>query len=119
MSPKFDLEGRLLDYAAAIVQLTEQMRQSRAGTHVGGQLLRSGTSPLFNHGEAQAAESNNDFVHKLKICLKELHESHRGLRLIQRVPLIPDPSNLPSIIKETDELIRIFTSSIRTAKNRK
>jgi len=81
-------------------------------------LLRAGTSSLPNHGEAQAAESLNDFVHKLKICLKELRESFRWLRLIARVPLVDKPDKVNALIQETDELIRIFVTSIRTAKTR-
>jgi four helix bundle protein len=81
-------------------------------------LLRSGTSPLPNHGEAQAAESAKDFVHKLKICLKELRESWRWLLLIQRVPLLR-PRLVEALVKETDELIRIFVRSIQTAEQRK
>jgi four helix bundle protein len=73
-----------------VIRLTEEMHETKAGNHVGGQLLRSGTSPLFNHGEAEAAESPRDFLHKMKICLKELRESKRALRLIAAVPLIRD-----------------------------
>jgi four helix bundle protein len=116
---KYDLDDRLLEYSTSIVRLTETMPSTRAANHVGGQLLRSGTSPLFNHGEAQAAESPNDFVHKMKICLKELRESERALRLVKKVPLISHPAKVDSLLKETDELIRIFVSSIRTAKNNK
>ena len=61
---KYDLEDRLLEYSAMIVRLTEEMDSSKAGNHVGGQLLRSGTSPFFNHGEAEAAESPKDFIHR-------------------------------------------------------
>ena len=93
------------------------MPRSRTALHVGGQLLRSGTSPLFNHGEAQGAESPNDFVHKLKVCLKELRETERALRLTARVPLVDDRSAIDLLMKEADELIRIFVTSIRTAKN--
>ena len=82
-APPYDLEERLLEYAARIIRLADSLKNSRAANHVGGQLLRSGTSPLPNHGEARAAESLNDFVHKLKICLKELRESHRWLRRAQ------------------------------------
>jgi four helix bundle protein len=114
--PKYDLEERLLDYAAAIIRLVESLPSNRAGNHVAAQLLRSGTSPLPNHGEAQAAESPNDFVHKLKISLKELRESIRWLRLIRRVPLMKESSQVDSLIQETDELIRIFFSSIETAQ---
>ena len=58
---KYDLEDRLLEYAASVIRLVEKMPNTRAANHVGGQLLRSGTSPLFNHGEAQAAESSLNF----------------------------------------------------------
>ena len=71
------MEERLLEYAARIVRLVEKLPNTRAGNHVAGQLLRSGTSALPNHAEAQAAESRKDFVHKLKICHKELRESRR------------------------------------------
>jgi four helix bundle protein len=112
----FDLEERLLDYAADIIRLTERTPHSRAGNHVAGQLLRSGTSPLPNHGEAQAAESRDDFIHKMSICLKELRESRRWLRLIHRVPLTRDLSTVETLVQETEELIRIFHKSIKTAK---
>jgi len=79
--------------------------------------LRSGTSPLPNHGEAQAAESREDFVHKLSICLKELRESRRWLRLILRVPLTREAKPVEALVSETEELIRIFHKSIRTAKS--
>jgi four helix bundle protein len=84
---KYDLEDRLLDYSVRIIRLVEEMPTTRAGNHVGGQLLRSGTSPLFNHGEAESAESPRDFVHKLRVCLKELRESRRALRLVEAVRL--------------------------------
>ncbi|MBM4044034.1 MAG: four helix bundle protein [Planctomycetes bacterium] len=113
---KYDLEERLLDYGARVIRLVEALPKTRSGNHVGGQLLRSGTSPLFNHGEAQAAESPADFVHKMKVCLKELRESRRALRLIQYVPLIKPTSRMDSLISETEELIRIFASSIKTAE---
>ena len=118
MNAEYNLEERLLDYSARIIRLVERLPDTRAGNHIAGQLLRSGTSPLPNHGEAQAAESRNDFLHKLKICLKELRESHRWLLLIQRVPLLR-PRRVDALVKETDELIRIFVSSIQTAQQRK
>ncbi len=112
----YDLEERLLDYAALIVRLTERLPDTRAGNHIAGHLLRSGTSPLPNHGEAEGAESKNDFVHKLGICHKELRESRRWLRLIKRVPLLTDTDALDTALNETDELVRIFAASIRTAR---
>ena len=100
MNADYDLEERLLEYSARIIRLVERLPNTRAGNHVAGQLLRSGTSPLPNHGEAEAAESANDFVHKLKICLNELRESYRWLRLIQRVPLLR-PRLVDPLVKET------------------
>lgn len=115
----YDLEERLLDYAADVIRLTERLPNTRAGAHVGGQLLRSGTSPLSNHGEAQAAESPDDSIHKLKVCLKELRESSRWLRLIKRVPLLEPESQVDALAEETDELIRIFVASTRTSQRKK
>jgi four helix bundle protein len=82
---RYDLEDRLLDFAVQVVELTELLPNTRAGNHIAGQLLRCGTSPLSNHGEVEAAESRKDFLHKLRICLKELRETKRWLRLVSRL----------------------------------
>ncbi|HEX3890647.1 MAG TPA: four helix bundle protein [Verrucomicrobiae bacterium] len=113
---KFDLEDRLLEFASAIIDLSEKLPNSRAGNHVAGQVLRSGTSPFPNHGEAESAESRDDFIHKLKICLKELRETRRWARLIQRKGWAKNETTLLFVLGESDELIRIFMSSIRTAR---
>ena len=112
---KYDLEERLLAYSAMVIRLAEGIEKTRAGNHVAGQLLRSGTSPLFNHGEAEEAESRRDFVHKLKICQKELKESKRALMLVKTVPLVKPATQVDPVLKETEELIRIFSKSIKTA----
>ena len=111
---RYDLEERLLEFAARIIRLVDALPNTRAGNHIGGQLLRCGTSPLANHGEVEAAESRNDFIHKLRICLKELRESSRWLRLLERVELVR-PEKIRPIFAEADELVRIFKASIRTA----
>ena len=116
---KYDLEERLLEYSVNIIKLVEELLNTRAGNHVAGQLLRSGTSPYPNHGEAQAAESKKDFIHQMRICLKELRQSHRWLKLIQRVPLVKPTKRPDDLLQETDELVRIFVSSIRTAEKKK
>jgi four helix bundle protein len=115
----FDLEDRLLDFAARIIRVSESMKPSPAGRHVGDQLLRSGTSPFANHGEAEGAESLNDFVHKLRICYKELRESRRWMRLAQRADLLDQPERLTPLLDEADELIRIFAASLRTAEKKR
>jgi four helix bundle protein len=114
----YDLEDRLLEYAAQIISVTEKLKNTRAACHVGDQLLRAGTSPYFNHGEAESAESPRDFIHKLKVCLKELRESWRALRLIKKASLSNDASLIDAALTETDELIRIFVASIRTAQQK-
>ncbi len=112
----YDLEDRLLKFAADIVELTESLPNTRAGNHIAGQLLRCGTSSLSNHGEAEAAESRRDFLHKLRICLKELRETKRWLRLLSRAKNIGTPANFTRCLNEVEELIRIFVASIRTAE---
>ena len=111
----YDLEDRLLEYAVRIIRVAESMRRSAAGLHIADQLLRSGTSPYGNHGEAEGAESRDDFIHKLRVCFKELRESRRWLKLIQRAELIDKPELLGGLINEADELVRIFAQSIQTA----
>jgi four helix bundle protein len=106
----YDLEERLLEYSARIIGIVELLPNTRTGNHVAAQVLRS--------GEAQAAESPKDFVHKLRISLKELRETHRCLKLIRRVPLIEKVELLDDISQETEELIKIFFASIKTAEKK-
>jgi four helix bundle protein len=118
MGTTFDLEERLLNYAAAVIRFADKIGRSPAGSHVAGQLLRAGTAALPNHAEAQAAESAADFAHKLSICLKELRETRRWLLLIQRVPLIDQPAAVNPVLRETEELVRIFHRSRKTVQLR-
>ena len=113
---KFDLEERLIDFAVLIIEISESLNNTRAGNHIGGQLLRSGTSPALHYGEAQSAESRNDFVHKLKILLKELRESLVALKIIKRVLLTKKMDIIEKGISECNELISIFVKSIETVK---
>ncbi len=113
MARVYDLQQRLLHYSANIIRLVESLPKTRTGNHVGGQLLRCGTSPLSNHGEAQAAESVDDFIHKISVCLKESRESLRWLLLVRLVPLVTPLTLTNDLITETDELIRIFIGAFR------
>ena len=113
---KYDLEERLLEFACAVIDLSEKLPDTRAGNHVSAQILRSGTSPFPNHGEAEEAESREDFIHKLKVSLKELRETRRWARLISRKGWLKNDSSLVFVLRESDELIRIFFSSIQTAR---
>jgi four helix bundle protein len=113
---KYDLEDRLLEFAVQVIDFTEALPNTRAANHIAGQLLRSGTSPYGNQGEVESAESRKDFVHKLKVCLKELRETRRWLRLAGRLKTLPRLPNLGECVNEAEELIRIFVASIRTAE---
>ena len=111
-----ELEERLIDFSVRIVKLSSRLPKTPAGRHIAGQILRSGTSPAPNYGEARGAESRNDFVHKLRIVLKELNETSIWLRVIERSKLIRNEL-LADIIAENTELCRIFTASLKTARN--
>ncbi|MBE9543636.1 MAG: four helix bundle protein [Proteobacteria bacterium] len=115
----YDLEERLIDFAVRIIRMAESLPKTRVGNHITGQLIRCGTSPAPNYGEAQSAESRADFVHKMKVCLKELRETRVWLLMIVRAKLIKPTSKLDLLIQETNELISIFVTSIRTAKKAK
>lgn len=113
-----DIEERLIDFSVSIIDLTEKLPNSNAGNYLSGQLLRSGTSPALHYGEARAAESRADFIHKMKVCLKELRETLNGLRIIKKSSLYNNDEVLDSLIKECNELISIFVTSIKTASNK-
>ena len=113
-----DLEDRLIDFAVRVVHVVEALPDTKAGSHIAKQLVRSGTSPAANYGEAQSAESRRDFVHKMKIALKELRETIIWLKIIERKPLC-EPNKMTEIVKECDELIAIFVKSVKTAQDGK
>jgi four helix bundle protein len=113
---KFDLEERLINFAVLIIEIVETMPDTKAGNHLGSQLLRSGTSPALNYGEAQSGESRRDFIHKIKIVLKELKETHVCLRIIHRSKLYKTDEKILLAINESNELISIFVRSVETAQ---
>jgi four helix bundle protein len=83
-----ELEERLIDFAVRIIKLSASLPTTPTGRHIAGQILRSGTSPAPNYGEARGAESHADFVHKYGIVLKELNETYIWLRIIERSALL-------------------------------
>jgi four helix bundle protein len=113
-----DLEDRLIEFASRIIDMVEMLPKTAAAKHLGGQVLRSGTSPALNYGEAQAAESRDDFVHKIKVCLKELRETLVCLKLIARRAWFAE-GKLAPLLSENNELVSIFVSSIKTAVGKK
>jgi four helix bundle protein len=111
----FDLEDRLVAFACLILEICEILPHSRAGSNLEYQLSKSGTAPALMYGEAQAAESRADFLHKLKMVLKELRETRINLRIIKEKPLVLN-SKVDVAFDEVNQLIKIFVKSIETAK---
>ena len=110
-----ELEERLIDFAVRIVKLSSNLPRTSADRHIAGQILRSGTSPAPNYGEARGAESHADFVHKLRIVLKELNETSIWLRIIERSQLIRKEL-IRDIVQENTELCRIFAAALKSTR---
>jgi len=110
-----DLEQRLIRFATNIVQLSLQLRDSPEARHLASQILRSGTSAAPNYSEARSAESRPDFIHKLKVALKELNETSTWLQIIQG-SFAEKSDFLSSLIAENRELCKILVASIQTAR---
>ena len=109
------LEERLVNFAVRIVNLSANLPRTPAGKHIAGQILRSGTSPAPNYGEARSAESRADFVHKIRVVLKELSETSVWLRIIERSHMLKGELLL-DLLQENGDLCKIFAASIRTAR---
>ena len=114
-----ELEDRLVALGATVSKIAIGLPSNRLGTHISNQLIRCGTSPAPNYAEARTSESRRDFIHKMKIALKELRETIRWIKLAQRVPLVDKRELVDSLREENDELIRIFVASINTAGKKK
>ena len=110
-----ELQRRLVSFAVKIIELVGHLPKTPAGRHVSGQILRSGTSPAPNYGEARGAESRADFVHKLRIAVKELNETGIWLLIILEARMVPTVL-VENLIKENRELGCILGASIRTAQ---
>src|SRR5437868_13852479 len=113
-----ELSDRLLHFAARVGKVVDALPETRLGRHIAGQLVRCGTSPAPNYEEGRAAESRADFVHKLKLVLKELRESRSWIRLIILTELLPG-ARLADLLDEAEQLCKIFGQSTVTAKGLK
>jgi four helix bundle protein len=113
---KFDLEERLINFAVLIIEIANELPNTKVGNHLSGQLVRCGTSPALNYGEAQSGESRKDFIHKIKVVLKELRETFVCLKIIHRAKLHKSEKKMQTALKENDELISIFVKSVETAQ---
>ena len=112
---KFDLEERLVNFSVSVINIVNILPNNKVANHLSGQLIRSGTSVSLNYGEAQSAESTKDFIHKMKIVLKELRETYICLKIIRKSKLIDSENEINIVEKENNELVAIFVKSIETA----
>ncbi|NCT17004.1 MAG: four helix bundle protein [Flavobacteriaceae bacterium CG_4_8_14_3_um_filter_34_10] len=112
------LEERLIQFAVNVILMCKKVENNFAAQHLANQLIRSATSVALNYGEARSAESTIDFLHKLKICLKELRECLTNMNIQKGADLIKDIDKLNTLIKENDELISIFVVSIKTSSQK-
>jgi four helix bundle protein len=117
---KFNLEDRLVEFSVFIIEIINEIPNSKAGNHLSGQLVRSGTSVSLNYGEAQSGESRRDFIHKLKIVLKELRETFVALKIIHRAKLYKTEGKIIKAKKENNELFQFLlkvSKLLRRMKN--
>jgi len=111
----FNLDERMIDFSVKVIRFTENLPKSNSGIYFSDQIMRSVSSAVLNYSEAQSAESRKDFIHKIKVSLKELRETFSGLRIIEKLSKNQN-ENIAWMIKENNELISILVTSIKTAR---
>lgn len=111
-----EMENRLVNFTVILYEMSKDLGNSFASTHLANQILRSSTSAALNSGEAQAAESRKDFIHKTSIVLKELRETNVNLHIISRIKICQDEMKISYALRESEELVSIFYKSVETAR---
>ena len=112
----YDLENRLITFACLCLDVCDFLPNTKTGANLEYQLSKSCTASALIYGEAQAAESPVDFLHKMKIVLKEIRETRVNLRIIQQKPVIKN-STVELALDEANQLMAIFLKSIETSRN--
>jgi len=105
----------LVKFTVSVLTLTEEFPNSKIGLELKGQPIRSSSSVSLNYGEAQGAESRKDFIHKIKVVIKELRETN--LKIVHGIKLAKSNAIIELLLQEADELISIMVTSIRTANH--
>jgi four helix bundle protein len=113
-----DIAERLLDLAAGVVRLLPALCQQPGATALAKQLERCGPAGGANYEEARGAESPADFVHKVRIALKEVRETCYWLKLAVRAELMDSSQGLAQLIDEAEQLVAILTASASPARRR-
>jgi len=111
-----DIELRLVDFAASVIRFAGILKKDKLLKSLADQIIRSATSCALNYGEAQNAQSKKDFIHKASIVLKELRETHINLQIVDKSESYVQLELLKSLLAENNELLAIFTASVKTAK---
>ena len=111
-----ELEDRLISFSAIIFNSSKLIGDNDFDRYLINQILRSSASSALNYGEAQAAESKKDFIHKISIVLKELRESNVNIKILQRTEIISDTQIIEKALEESNQLASIFYRTIQTAK---
>ena len=112
---RYELEERMIGFAVLIYRLTDRMPASKDGNYFKDQIIRSSASAALNYGEAMSAESGKDFLHKIRLVLKELRETYVALRIINNIQLLDAPNDLSNTLMENNELISIFIKTVQTS----
>ncbi|MBU2649632.1 MAG: four helix bundle protein [Bacteroidetes bacterium] len=108
-------ENRLLEFVSRVIRLTKGIPMSQEKNIITNQIVRSSISVALNYAESGSAESRKDFIHKLRISLKEMRETHMALKIIIGSFEIKDIEEMDFLLKESNEIISILVSSINTA----
>lgn len=116
MGKNFDLEHRLITFSINILEIADKLPNSKSGVYISSQIIRSGTSPAMNFDEAESADSKNEYIQIMKLCLKELRETLVSLKIIYRKPLIEDSRMVEDVMNECIELIAVFIRNIDITK---
>ena len=116
MERAYNLNERLVKFSVVALKISQKFPKNPASNHIADQILRSGSAPALHYAEAQAAESPKDFIHKMKLGLKELRETYNSLRIAKQMCWLPE-EDFEWILDENDQLIAIFFASIKTAQN--
>jgi four helix bundle protein len=113
-----ELESRLVLLSVEIEKICKGLIKGYKSEHLSKQIIRSSTSAALNYGEAQAAESKNDFIHKISIVLKELRETQISLNLLSGSISEGQEQAMLASQKECNELVAIFHKTVMTAKSK-
>jgi four helix bundle protein len=115
---KEELKIRTKKFAVRTFKLVETLPKSKATDVISYQILKASSSVAANYRAVCRGKSSADFLNKLKVVDEEADESLFWLELIQELELNCNKEELSKLMKEADELVAIFSSSIRTIKSK-